>query len=214
MGDLVPKKRTEQRGIGMTNGLTKWPSQRLRAPDPATYSVRQQGIHDSIASGPRGGVRGPLAIWLHRPELAARAQDLGRYCRYDTSLAPRLSELAILAMARHWSAEYEWSAHKPEALKAGLSSDVIEAIRIGADPDYADPQERVVHAITRSILETRGLSDALYNEAIDTIGRDRLVDLVGLLGYYTLISMTLNVFRIPPNGAAEAELASTRLVSP
>ena len=84
--------------------MTDWPEQRLPAPDPANYDARQQQIHDDIASGPRGGVRGPLAVWLHRPELAARAQDLGRYCRYDTSLEPRLSELAILTMARHWSA--------------------------------------------------------------------------------------------------------------
>lgn len=184
---------------------TQWPEQRLPAPDPTTYSDRQQQIHDAIVQGPRGGVRGPLAVWLHRPELAARAQELGRYCRYDTSLDPRLSELAILTMARHWGAEFEWCSHKPEALKAGLSPELVEAIRIKAPPPYADDAERIVHAVARSTLEQRGLSDALYAEAVAVLGTDRLVDLVGVLGYYTLISMTLNVFRIPPpNGAAAA----------
>ncbi|MDD7973129.1 carboxymuconolactone decarboxylase family protein [Roseinatronobacter alkalisoli] len=184
-----------------------WPAPRLSAPDPQTYTPRQREIHDSIASGPRGGVRGPLAIWLHRPELAARAQELGRYCRYDTSLDPRLSELAILTMARHWGAEYEWAAHKKEALKAGLSADVIEAIRTGTPPTYADTDEKIVHAVARSVLETRHVPDALYAQASRILGTERLVDLIGVLGYYTLISMTLNVFRIPPHNNEPAELS-------
>lgn len=191
----------------MTRDTHTWPSQRLPAPNPETYSPRQREIHDTIASGPRGGVRGPLAIWLHRPELAARAQELGRYCRYDTTLEPKLSELAILTMARHWGAEYEWSAHKPEALRAGLSPELIEQIRIGAPPIYGDAEERVVHAIARSVLETRQVSDALYAEAVETLGTDRLVDLIGVLGYYTLISMTLNVFHVPPLAGGAAELS-------
>lgn len=177
------------------------PAQRLGAPDPAQYSPRQHEIDEAIASGPRGGVRGPLAIWLHRPELAARAQELGRYCRYDTSLDPRLSELAILTMARHWAAEFEWFVHKPEALKAGLSPELVEAIRTRAAPPYADDEERIVHAVATAILETRAVPDALYAEAVQVLGADRLVDLVGVLGYYTLISMTLNVFRVSaPDG--------------
>jgi 4-carboxymuconolactone decarboxylase len=189
------------------NGHTGWPEARLAAPDPSAYTPRQQEIHDAIASGPRGGVRGPLAIWLHRPELAATAQALGRYCRYDTALEPRLSELAILTMARHWSAEYEWAAHKHEALKAGLSADVIEAIRTHQIPPYADAQEELVHSFARAVLENREISDALYEKACAHLGTEILVDLVGLLGYYSLISITLNVFRIPPHGGGSAELS-------
>lgn len=192
---------------GRKKNTHSWPAPRLSAPDPAAYSLRQREIHDSIASGPRGGVRGPLAIWLHRPELAALAQDLGRYCRYDTLLEPRLSELAILTMARHWGAEYEWAAHKQEALKAGLSAKVIEAIRTGKTPDYADASERLVHAVARAVLETRAVPDALYADACAALGTEGLVDLVGILGYYTLISMTLNVFRIPPHGREHPELS-------
>lgn len=185
-----------------------WPAPRLATPDPRGYCARQREIDDSIASGPRGGVRGPLAIWLDRPELAARAQDLRRYCRYDTLLPlTRLSELAILTMARHWSAEYEWAAHKKEALKAGLSASVTEAIRTGTRPEYTDEHERVIHAVARSVLETRDVSDSLYTAAVAELGTEKLIDLVGLLGNYTLISMTLNVFRIPPHEQGRPELS-------
>lgn len=189
------------------SGQAVWPAQRLAAPDPASYSARQREIHDSIARGPRGGVRGPLAVWLHRPELAARAQELGRYCRYDTSLDPRLSELAILTMARHWGSEYEWSAHKREALKAGLAFEIVEAIRTGVAPPYTDAEERLVHGVASAVLTTHHVPDALYAEAVETLGTDRVVDLVGILGYYSLISMTINVFRIPPQGGGVPELA-------
>lgn len=185
--------------------MTDWPEQRLKAPDVESYNPRQQEIHDEIATGPRGGVRGPLAVWLHRPELAANAQALGRYCRYDSALEPRLSELAILTMARHWSAEYEWFAHKPPALKAGLSPELVEALRTGSDLPYADDLERVTHQVVVSVLTTNNLTDVLYNAAEEVLGTQRLVDLVGIIGYYTLISATLNVFRIsPPNDTPRA----------
>ena len=187
--------------------MTDWPSQRLNAPDPATYSLRQQEIHDAIALGPRGGVRGPLAIWLHRPDLAARAQDLGRYCRYDSSLDQRLSELAILVTGRVFGSEYEWQIHKGHALAAGLSPDVIEAIRLNHRPDFLDAEQEIVHDVARAAHLTHDVDDKLYARAIHVLGEQRMVDLVGLLGYYTLISLTINIFRVPPLGDTAAELA-------
>lgn len=180
--------------------MSRWPAQRLPAPDPATYDARQQGIHDAIASGPRGGVRGPLAVWLHRPELAAKAQELGRYCRYDTVLDPKLSELAILVTGRVFGSEYEWQTHKGHALKAGLAPETIEAIRQNRRPAFADPAEEVVYDVARAAHETRQVDDALYARAIEVLGEPALVDLVGILGYYTLISLTINIFRVPPLG--------------
>ncbi len=184
-----------------------WPPQRLHAPDPATYSRRQQEIHDAIASGPRGSVRGPLAVWLHSPELAARSQELGRYCRYDTALDARLSELAILVTGRVFGSEFEWQTHKGHALDAGLDPDLIEDIRCNRRPDFTDPELEVVHDVTRAAHETRTVDDALYARAIEVLGEKRMVDLVGLLGYYTLISLTINIFRIPPLGEGAADLA-------
>ncbi|WP_372921772.1 carboxymuconolactone decarboxylase family protein [Roseovarius sp.] len=184
-----------------------WPVQRLSAPDPATYSSRQQEIHDLIASGPRGDVRGPLAIWLHRVELAATAQKLGQYCRYDSALGPKLSELAILVTGRVFGSEYEWHAHKPHALKAGLDPTVIEAIRINAEPTFHDPEEQIIYDIATAAHRTRDVDDTLYARGVEVLGEQRLIDLVGLLGYYTLISLTINVFRIPPKGDAAPEFS-------
>jgi 4-carboxymuconolactone decarboxylase len=171
---------------------------RLRPLDPTELSAEQKQVYEAIASSPRGGVRGPLAVWLRQPQFADRAQALGRYCRYDSSLPPRLSELAILVTARIWESEYEWWAHKPHALKAGISEAVVEAIRTNAEPTFERDDEAVVHEVARTLHRDRRLSDALYGRAVATLGEDRLIDLVGLLGYYALISMTINTFEIDP----------------
>ena len=180
---------------------------RLLPPDLGALSDAQKHVASRIASGPRGHGRGPLAIWLHRPELADCAQALGAYCRYGSSLDPRLSELAILTMARLWMAEYEWWAHKPPAQKAGLAPQIIEALRIGTAPDFGtDDEARVTHEVTVELTEQRGLSQHTHDRALDILGPDRLVDLVGLCGYYTLISMTINAFQIAPPDGAQPEL--------
>ena len=184
-----------------------WPTPRLSPPDPASYDAAQQSIHTAIAGGPRGGVRGPLAIWLHRPDLADTAQALGRYCRYDTSLGPRLSELAILVTARMFGSEYEWFAHKPHALSAGLPDATVEAIRLNQTPVFETEEDQIVHDVTRAAHADRTLDDALYARAEQVLGVDRLVDLIGLLGYYTLISLTINVFGVTPPDGAKPELA-------
>lgn len=176
---------------------------RLAPPDPAALTDDQKRVHALIASGPRGQVRGPLALWLHRPELAEAAQALGAYCRYGSSLAPRLSELAILTMAVAWKAEFEWFAHKAIGLKAGLSPELVEALRTGAPLVFADAEEETVHAVTDTLVRTRTLPLALHDSALAILGRDRLVDLVGICGYYSLISMTLIAFDVPlPEGEA------------
>lgn len=174
---------------------------RLGPPDPDTQTAEQKRVYEIITSGPRGRVRGPLAIWLHRPELAEAAQALGAYCRYGSSLEPRLSELAILCMACVWQAEFEWWAHKPIALKAGLSPEVVDALKAGERPAFTNPEEAVVHDIVFTLSKDRRIPDELYDRGRTILGNDRLVDLVGLCGYYTLISMTLNAFDVQlPDG--------------
>lgn len=174
---------------------------KLLPPDPGQMSEHQRRVYDAIMSGPRGRVRGPLAVWLHRPGLAEHAQALGQYCRYDSSLEPLLSELAILTMAALWRSEFEWWAHYPIAIKAGLSPEAAERIRRGDRPVFARAEEDVVYEFVHTLVQERNVPDSLYRRALDALGRDRVVDLVGLAGYYTMISMTLNVFDIqPPEG--------------
>ena len=176
---------------------------RLSPPEPATYTPEQKRVHEAITSGPRGRVQGPLAMWLHRPELADKAQALGAYCRFGTSLPPRLSELAILTTAVIWRAEFEWYAHKPIALEAGVAPEVVDALLAGREPAFAQEDEAVVHAFARTLHTERCIPDELYERAIRVLGQDAVVDLTGVLGYYTLISMTLNVFEVAlPDGAA------------
>jgi len=174
------------------------PVPRLAPLDPDKYSDRQREVADAIASGPRGGIRGPLAIWLHRPELADRAQSFGQYCRYDSSLPPILSELGILVTARYWNAEYEWFAHKRIALEAGLDPEVADAIRQRKQPDFTDPAQEVVHDFALALHSDKRVSQDLYDKAISIIGRDAVVDLTAVLGYYGFVSMTLNVFEVMP----------------
>lgn len=176
--------------------------------DPEQMTPRQRDVYDAIASGPRKGVRGPLAVWLHRPELAQNAQALGRYCRYETALEPRQSELAILTIARIWGSEYEWFAHKPIALEAGVNPDVVEAIRMHGVPRFGHADEAIIHAFLTELHRERRVSDATYREAVALLGEDGVVDLTGLAGYYTLISMTINVFQVSPPADTPPELGA------
>ena len=171
---------------------------RLPALDQAKMNNRQKEIYDDIVSGPRGKVRGPLAVWLYRAELADKAQQLGRYCRYDSSLSPRLSELAILTTARIWDAAFEWQAHVPHALAAGIDHAVVDALVADHDPDFSNDDEQLVYEFSRELNLTRGVSDALYARAIAILGEEGTVDLVGVLGYYALISMTIKAFDVDP----------------
>ena len=137
-------------------------------------------------------------MWLHRPELADRAQSFGQYCRYDSSLPPILSELGILVTARCWSAEYEWFAHKRIALEAGLDPDIVEAIRQRKRPAFYDEKQEIVHDFALALHTDKKVSQALYDKAVATLGTDAVVDLVAVLGYYGFVSMTLNVFEVVP----------------
>ena len=172
---------------------------RLSLPAYDQLSTDQKRAYDDIAAGPRGSVRGPLAIWLNRPELADAAQSLGLYCRYDCSLPKKLRELAILTTARIWDAEFEWAAHVDHARDAGLSEDIIHALRDDQKVPLTTDAETVVYSVTQTLNTTRVLPDELYKQAHDVLGGDQLVDLIGLLGYYALISMTIKAFDIDPN---------------
>ncbi|WP_075790959.1 carboxymuconolactone decarboxylase family protein [Massilia putida] len=178
---------------------------RLEMPAREAMNARQREVYDATVSGPRGKAPAPLAAWLASPELASRAQHLGELVRYGTSLPASLSELAILVTARHWNAHYEWYAHKNEALKAGLNPGLIDAIAAGVAPGFGDAAERVIYRFTVQMHEQKRVDDALYAEAVELLGTTAVVELVGIVGYYTLVAMTLNVFDIglPPGVAPD-----------
>jgi 4-carboxymuconolactone decarboxylase len=164
--------------------------------DVSELNPEQAQVHAAISAGPRGGVRGPLAVWLHRPKLAMHAQALGQYCRYETSLPARLSELAIIVTGAIWQSAYEWAAHAPLALEAGIAREIVDAIRDGERPTFTARDEQAVYDFATALHRERAVSDALYAHAVDVLGQEAVIDLVGLAGYYTLISMTINVFGV------------------
>ncbi|WP_237478333.1 carboxymuconolactone decarboxylase family protein [Lichenibacterium dinghuense] len=177
---------------------------RLDDIDPATLPPEGRRVYDAILAGPRGVVEGPLRVWVNSPGLADKAQALGAFCRYGTSLPARLSELAIVVTGAHWRAGFEWAVHAPIALAAGLDPEVVEAIRLGREPGFAAADERAVYRFAVELLRDRRVSDETFAGAVAELGRVGVVDLVGVLGYYGLISMTIQAFEVPlPAGAPE-----------
>lgn len=177
-----------------------------RAPLPEREHLNdeQKRIYDAIISGPRGRVVGPLLVWLQSAGLADKAQALGAFCRYGTSLPPRLSELAIIVTGAFWAARFEWATHAPIAQEAGIDPAAIEAIRTGGTPVFTRDDESIVHDFAIALHNDHRVNDALYARAEAALGTAGVVELVGILGYYTLICMTINAFNVPlPDGAVD-----------
>lgn len=169
---------------------------RLRELPPGEMSEDQKAIYRESEAGKRGTVVPPLRAWIHAPEMARHASRLGAYLRYDTSLGAKNSELAILVTARHWSAQYEWYAHKKMALAAGLDPQIIDSINARRAPRFDDARAQLVYDFSKAMHEQRTVPQPLYARAIELLGERGTVELVGLLGYYTLVSMTLNAFDV------------------
>ena len=150
----------------------------------------------AVTAGKRAGVRGPFPALLRSPELCEKAAVLGEMMRFNTSLPPRLSEMAILITAYNWKAQYEWYAHAPMAQKGGLADDIIEAIRVGKRPASMKADETVVYDICTELHTTKRVSDATYKKGVDTFGENGLVEILGISGYYVLVSMVLNTAQV------------------
>ncbi len=158
-------------------------------------------VHDILA-GPRTGVRGPFNTLLRSPVMGNLAQELGAYIRYGSVLPAALREMAIIMTAEHWRAEYEWYAHKQIALEVGLATDIIDAIAVGRRPASMQADEAVLYDFCNELLSSNRVSDATFSSAIDTFGEQGVADIVGTLGYYSLVSLVLNVDEHPlPEGA-------------
>jgi len=176
-------------------------TQRFRKLAPEEMTDAQRAVYEAIAGGPRGGVRGPFNALLRSPELADRAQKLGEHMRFHSSLAPRLNELAILITARYWSAQYEWYAHQKAGAKAGLKTGLMDELAQGKRPAGMDADEAAVYEFCTELHEKKAVSDAAFTAALARFGERGVVDLLGVSGYYTLVSMVLNVDRAPlPDG--------------
>lgn len=161
----------------------------------------QKKAAKAIMSGPRKSLMGPFNAWLRSPDLADRLQRVGEYARFGSILPKRLSELAILITARDWTAQFEWYAHEPMAIEAGLDPAIAAAIAKGKRPTRMKADERVVYDFCTELLRKRRVSDATFEATRRKFGDQGVIDLIGISGYYGVVSMTLNVAQVPiPKG--------------
>jgi len=174
-------------------------SPRLPALSAETFTPDQRALAESIRSGPRGQFKlaGPFAVYLQAPGFGELAQRLGGHLRFKTSVPPRLSEFAILVTARHWKAQYEWAMHAPMAEKQGVRRETIRDLQAGRAPKSAPRDEMAIYAFVKELYAKRRVSDANFKRVQKLLGDAGTVELVGILGYYAMVSMTLNVFRVP-----------------
>lgn len=179
---------------------------RLPILDAASLDPAQRAARDAAIAGKRGRMPPPAEMWLYSPEFANRAQSLGEFIRFDTSLGAAMAELAILVTARHWSSHYEWYAHRRLALAAGLDPAIIDAIRDGREPPFKDDGARAIYRYARA-LHGNAVTQDLHDAMVAAWGPKGVVEVVGICGYYTLVSMTLNAFEVPLPEGETSELS-------
>lgn len=161
---------------------------------PPTSLTDDQARAVEAFNASRGrGPFGPFATLLHSPELMVRCEAMGEYLRYRTSLEHRLSELAILVVARHWNQPVEWAIHQPIALQEGVAKDVCDAIGRGDRPTTLRPDETALYNFCRELCRSRTVGEAAYDAALRAFGERGVIDLAGIVGYYALLAGVMNV---------------------
>lgn len=172
----------------------------------------QRALYDAIRSGPRakiaisgaskpGPLGGPFNVWLRSPGIGDCVQRLGEEIRFRSTLPSKLNEMAIMVTARFWTSQYEWYAHRKLALNAGLDPAIANDIAEGRRPANMDADEAIIYDFSRELHEQQGVRDATYKMALDRFGERGVFDLIAVNGFYSLVSMCLNVDRTPlPDG--------------
>jgi 4-carboxymuconolactone decarboxylase len=176
---------------------------------PLTYdqlTPEQKTMVEHLFAGERGGMNGPFNVLLRSPEMGDLAQKLGAQLRFHSTLTAKQRELAIIITARYWTAQYEWTAHRQLALKAGISPAIADAIAAGKHPPSLEPEQEVVYNFCNEMLHTKQVSDGTYKAAVDKLGERGVVDLTALVGYYQFVSMILNLDRYPLPDGTKPEL--------
>ena len=166
--------------------------------DPAAMTAAQQEAARELAAGPRGGVKGPFIPLLRSPELMDRLQKVGEYLRFRSSLQARISEFLMLVVSRQWTQQFEWRVHVPLALKAGLKQEAVQSLAEGRRPAGMAQDEEVAYEFCDELFRTKGVSEATYRRAVRQFGEHGVIDLLGLVGYFTTVSMVMNVAHTPP----------------
>jgi 4-carboxymuconolactone decarboxylase len=174
---------------------------RIHFPSGDELSPEQRVVYDEVISGPRGRLIGPLRAIIHSPDLAARWSRFGEFLRFSTCLPPKLNELAIIVAGRFWNSQLEFKVHSKAALDAGLHAAAVEAIRVAAQPTFADLAEGEVYEFARELVQTGSVTDETHAAVTRRWGERGVVELTAVIGYYTMVCFTLNAHQIPlPDG--------------
>jgi 4-carboxymuconolactone decarboxylase len=162
-------------------------------------SPAQKAWADAIAVPPRNAKWGaaPYRAYIRNPELAPKLSALSDYLRWNTTLPPRLSEFAIVITARNWTAQYEWAAHYPLALKAGLDVKILGDLSAGRRPESMRDDEAALYDLATALYRDKKVSDPIYKAAVEKFGERGVMDIIGIIGYYDLVSMTLITAQVP-----------------
>ena len=169
---------------------------------------RQRQVAKELTEGPRGGVTGPFIPLLRAPELVDRVGKVGEYLRFGSSLAPRVSEFAMVLVSREWTNPFEWSVHVPLALKNGVKQSTLDAVAQGARPDDMAQDESIVYAICDELSRTRGVTDVTYRRAVDLFGENGFIELVTVYGYFVMRCAIINAAHTPPPAGSELRLSA------
>lgn len=202
-------------------GITAAQAPTTQRPDPRTLKLRgdrfkpltydemtpaQKKMIENLLAGPRGGAEGPFNVLLRSPEMGDLAGTFGAATRFNTSIPRKLNELAIILVARHWTSQFEWQAHHRAALQAGLSPAIADAIAEGRRPQGMQKDEEIVYTFCTELMNTKQVSDATFNATKAAFGERGVVDLIGVMGWYHMVSMVLNVDRYPLTAGSQPEL--------
>lgn len=183
--------------------IMKAPADRMPPIASDKLTPEQKAAVDAVVAGPRGHLVGPFIVLMRSPEFMNRLQKTGEYLRFNSAMPPRLSELAILITARAWTQQFEWVHHLAIGKKAGLASEICDAIAEGRRPDKMADDEAIVHDLLMELIRNRSVSDTTYARAREKFGERGIVDLVGIHGYYSLLAMLMNTACTPlPDGLA------------
>jgi len=164
----------------------------------AKMTDAQRKAAEEMIAGPRKGVKGPFVPLLRNPELMDRLQKVGEYLRFQSSLDQRISELVMLLVSRDWTQQFEWFVHVPLGRKAGISEDTIAALADGRRPVVMSEDEQVAYDFCEELLRNKGVSETTYRRAVDRFGENGVIDMLGVAGYFTTVSMIMNVAHSPP----------------
>lgn len=158
----------------------------------------QKAAAEALIAGPRGAVFGPFIPLMRSPELMNRLQKVGEYLRFQSSLETRINEWVMLIVSRQWTQQFEWCMHYPLALKAGMKQEVLDALAYGQRPAGMADDEAIAYDLCDELARTHGVCDDTYRRAVAAFGERGVIDMVGLAGYFTTVSMVMNVARTPP----------------